>query len=185
MLKGLLAGAAVSLMIAATPAFAQTTAKPPGAIQPMPMPIGPATGQPAMSQPTGTPEAFPSVPESAAERAQAHRDWAEMTREWQQRQRSGGAGTGSSMGAPTPGVGAGAYGSGDTRIMPSQPSARTTMPMRGTGMQGTSDVPMSPAERAQARRDWNDASREWAQRERNGGTAPPSDPGQPPLPTQR
>jgi hypothetical protein len=194
MRKGLLAGAAASLLIAASPAFSQSTPKPEPGAQPMPMPMGPAAaqpgiGQPAMSQPPGAPEAFRSVPESAAERAQAHRDWAEMTREWQQRQRNGGAGTGSSMGAPTPGLapglGAGAYGSGETRIMPSQPSAQTAMPMRGTGLRGTSDVPMSPAERAQARRDWNDVSREWQQRQRTGGVTPPSDPGQPPLPYQR
>jgi hypothetical protein len=188
MLKALLAGAAVTLAIAAGPALAQKSPGSPMSMGPMAQPpIGqpPAMQQTPILQPPIQQQVVPDEPVTPADRAAVRRDWNEMAREWQQRQRSGGAGTGSSMGAPTPGLGGTAYGSVDTHIMPSQPSARTTIPMRGTGMQGTSDVPMSPAERAQARRDWNDVSREWQLRQRAGGVASPGDPGQPPLPYQR
>lgn len=173
MLKALLAGAAVTLTIAASPAFAQTMKPPTGA---MPMPMGPA-----MVPPTpGVTEVVPDEPRTPAERAQVRRDWDAMAREWEQRQRSGAVPPQGSMGAPTSGGSTyGGYGA-DTRIAPSQ-----RMPMGSTGLQGdTSDVPRTPAERAQGHRDWNEVSREWEQRQR-GGYAPSTDTGQPPLPYQR
>jgi len=202
MLKALLAGAAVTLAIAAGPALAQSTIKPPGG----PMPMGPAAQaspplqapmqqtpilQPPIAQsPSPSQQVVPDEPVTPADRAAVRRDWNEMAREWQQRERSGTALPQGSVGAPTMGGGPyGGYGS-DTRIAPSQPyggqpSARTRMPMRSTGLQGdTSDVPRTPAERAQGHRDYNDASREWDERQRSGIT-PPAGMVQPPLPYQR
>jgi hypothetical protein len=170
MLKALLAGAAVTVMVAASPAFAQTTMKQPSG--PMPMPMGPAV---APTSPGGT-EIVPSEPVTPAERAQVRRDWDAMAREWEQRQRSGAVPPQGSIGAPS--AGGSAYGGWDAgaRIAPS-------MPMRGTGLQGAQE-PTSPAERAQVRRDWNEMAREWEQRQR-GGYAPPAGTGQPPLPFER
>jgi hypothetical protein len=175
MLKALLAGAAVCLTVAASPVFAQSITYPPRSAEPTL--IGPPMGQPGVEQ-RGATEAFPSVPESPAERTQAHRDWNDMSREWQQREHNGTA----RSGGATSDVPAGAYGSGDTRIMPSE---RSSMPMRGSGLEGRPQEPATPAERAQVRRDWNDMAREWEQRQRHGGFAPSGDPGQPPLPDQR
>lgn len=180
MLKALLAGAAVTLAITASPALAQTTIiKPQGGPPPMstgPMPMGPAVQ-----------EVVPSEPVTPADRAQVRRDWNEMAREWQQRERSGAVPPQGSMGAPRdPAIGPSAYGGydSDARIEPSQPMPQQGMPMRGSGLQGLPQEPMSPAERAQVRRDWDEMAREWQQRQRSG-YAPPADTGQPPLPIQR
>ena len=173
MLKALLAGAAVTLTIAASPVFAQTMKPPSG---PTPMPTGPAF---APTGPGGT-EVVPDEPRTPAERAAVRRDWDAMAREWEQRQRSGAVPPQGSIGTPTYGGSTyGGYGA-DTRIAPTQ-----RMPMRGSGLQGdTSDVPRTPAERAQGHRDWNEVSREWEQRQRSG-YAPPAGTGQPPLPIER
>ena len=193
MMKALLAGAAVTLALAAgpalaNPAFAQATIKSPGT----PMPMGPSVQAPMMQQtPTLQPpiqqpsvqQVVPDEPVTPADRAQVRRDWDAMAREWQQRERSGAVPPQGSVGAPSAGGAYGGYGS-DIRIAPSQPSARTTMPMRGSGLQGQPQEPTTAAERAQVHRDWNEMAREWEQRQR-GGYAPPAGTGQPPLPTQR
>jgi hypothetical protein len=173
MLKALLAGAAVTVAIAASPAFAQSTFKPQSG--PAPTSIGPM-GQTVQ-------EVVPSEPATPADRAQVRRDWNEMAREWQQRERSGAVPPQGSIGAPSgPAIGPSTYGGfgSDTRIAPSQQQ----MPMRGSGLQGLPQEPLSPAERAQVRRDWDQMAREWEQRQRSG-YAPPTGIGQPPLPIER
>ena len=198
MMKALLAGAAVSLALAAgtalaNPAFAQATTKSPGA----PLSMGPVAQQPMMQQtpilqppmqqtPTLQPpiqQVVPDEPVTPAQRAQVRRDWDAMAREWEQRQRSGAAPSQGSVGTPAAGGAYGGYGS-DVRIAPAQPSARSTMPMRGSGMQGLPQEATTATERAQVHRDWNEMAREWEQRQRSG-IAPPAGTGQPPLPTQR
>src|SRR5882724_105197 len=122
MLKALLAGAAVTLAIAAGPALAQSTIKPPGS----PMPMSPAAQPPMMQQtPTLQPpiqQVVPDEPVTPAQRAQVRRDWDAMAREWDQRQRSGTAPPQGSVGTPT--MGGSSFGGydRDTRIAPSQPS---------------------------------------------------------------
>jgi len=172
MLKAWLAGAVATIAIAATPALAQTTIIKPLDGAPLPQYQGPRTYQ----------EVVPGEAMTPGERAQVRRDWDQMAREWEQRQRSGYAPPqGSSMGAGGPT----AYGGIDTRIAPSPqpPGPHSMMPMRGSGMQGLPQEPQSPVERAQVRRDWNEMAREWEQRQRSG-YVPPADPVQP-LPYQR
>lgn len=163
MIKALLAGAAVTMALAATPVVAQSTFKDPGA------PIGgPMAGPPMAMGPSG-PAALPREPATPGEWAQVHRDWEQMSREWDQRQRSGMVPPGGSVGSPTPGTPMGrgpAYGGAG----PDYPIA-PAMPGRANGLQGLPDEPATPAERAEVRRDWNEMSREWDAR--SGGQLPP------------
>jgi hypothetical protein len=174
MLKALLAVAAVTLAFAASPALARTTI--------MPSESGPIPMRPTVQ------EVVPSQPVTPAERAQARRDGNEMVLEWQQRERTGIVPPQGSVGAPsTPVMGPSTYGGygTETRIAPSRPPGEpmgSQMPMR-SGLLGLPQEPLTPAERAQVRRDWNEMAREWEQRQRRG-YVPPADIGQP-FPYQR
>jgi hypothetical protein len=153
MLKTLFASAAV-FVVAAGPALAQDVMKP----------MPPAGAQ-----------VVPSEPVTPAERAQVRRDWNEMAREWEQRQRRGYVPPQGSMVPPTGGISS--YGGPQDKIS----IAPSPVPMTGSGLQGLPQE-LTPAERAQVRRDWNQMAREWEQRLRSG-YVPPA--GQPLLPDQR
>jgi hypothetical protein len=93
------------------------------------------------------------------ERAQITRDWNEMSREWDARQRSGIVPPAGSERPVSPAPGA-------AMKVPDGP-----MPADRSGAAFQPSAPTTAAERAQAHRDWNEMSREWDARQRSG-TAP-------------
>lgn len=138
MLKTLLVGAAITVVLAAGPALAQPASG-------MASPSGPIPlGQTAY-------DALPSEPVTPEERAAVRRDWNEMAREWEARQRSG-------------------------TVLPQSLVLATkgAMPMSPSGLSILPSEPVTPQERAAVRRDWNEMAREWEARQRSGIMPPQS-----------
>ena len=110
---------------------------------------------PTLAQPAGA--------TNPNERAEVTRDWNEMSREWDARQRSG--------------IVPPAYGAERTVITPRPMSPAPggamkvpdgPMPTDRSGAAFQPSAPTTAAERAQAHRDWEEMSREWDARQRSG-----------------